>query len=145
MPKARTQEEKERLAQAVFEAMEGGLSAFQSCKAVGFGWTAFLETMKEDAALANRYARAREVLIERLASETLALADQAPAMVTDERGVTRYDSAAVQHQRLQVDTRKWLLSKLAPKKYGERLELAGDADSPIAAAVTVSFVGAGKP
>lgn len=144
MPKARTQAEKERLAQAVFDEMESGLGAFQACKAVGFGWTAFLQTMKEDAALASRYARAREVLIERLASETLALADQTPAMVTDERGVTRYDSAAVQHQRLQVDTRKWLLSKLAPKKYGDRLELAGDAESPIAAAVTVSFVGTGK-
>jgi hypothetical protein len=38
----------------------------------------------------------------------------------------------VQRARLQVDTRKWLLSKLAPKKYGERLELTGDPDRPLA-------------
>jgi hypothetical protein len=34
-------------------------------------------------------------------------------------------------KRLRVDTLKWLMSKLAPKRYGERLLVAGDADSPI--------------
>ena len=33
-----------------------------------------------------------------------------------------YYSAAVAKQRLQVDTRKWLLSKLAPKKYGDKVQ-----------------------
>lgn len=42
------------------------------------------------------------------------------------------DWMAVQKQRLQVDTRKWLLSKLAPQKYGDKLELTGDPDRPLA-------------
>ena len=33
------------------------------------------------------------------------------------------DSGAVQKQRLQIDTRKWILSKLLPKKYGDLLGL----------------------
>ena len=33
----------------------------------------------------------------------------------------RVDSAAVQHQRLRVDARKWLLSKIVPKVYGDRV------------------------
>ena len=52
-----------------------------------------------------------------MAAETLAIAD-APVGIT-ERGTT--DSGAVQKQRLQVDTRKWMLSKLAPKRYGDRV------------------------
>ena len=60
---------------------------------------------------------AKEVLIERMAAETLAIAD-APVGLTD-RGTM--DSGAVQKQRLQVDTRKWLLSKLAPERYGGRI------------------------
>ena len=32
-----------------------------------------------------------------------------------------FDSTAVQRNRLRVDARKWLLSKLAPKKYGDKL------------------------
>jgi hypothetical protein len=30
---------------------------------------------------------------------------------------------AIQRSRLRVDTRKWLMSKMAPKKYGEKIEL----------------------
>ena len=40
-------------------------------------------------------------------------ADGKPLMVID--------SAAVNHARLRVDTRKWVLSRLMPKKYGDRI------------------------
>jgi hypothetical protein len=84
--------------------------------------------VSDDAALANRYARAREELIELMAQDLLEIAD-APVGSTDS-GST--DGGAVQKQKLQIDTRKWLLSKLAPKKYGEKLEVSGDAANPIA-------------
>ena len=32
---------------------------------------------------------------------------------------------------MRVDTRKWLLSKLLPKKYGDRVEITGDAATPV--------------
>jgi hypothetical protein len=34
----------------------------------------------------------------------------------------------VERSRLQVDTRKWYLSKLAPKRYGEKPEESGEAE-----------------
>lgn len=37
----------------------------------------------------------------------------------------------VQRSRLRVDARKWYASKLAPKKYGDKIELAGDPANPI--------------
>lgn len=33
--------------------------------------------------------------------------------------------------RLRVDTRKWYLSKLAPKRYGDKLELSGPDGQPL--------------
>lgn len=33
--------------------------------------------------------------------------------------------------KLRIWARQWRASKLAPKKYGDRLELTGDADSPL--------------
>jgi len=33
------------------------------------------------------------------------------------------DSAAVQMRRLQIETRRWILSKLLPRKYGDRMGL----------------------
>ena len=84
--------------------------------------------------------RAREDLIELLANETMAIADQAFTEIEehtvdgDGKPVVLRKKVPVDVQRakLQVDTRKWLLSKLAPKKFGDKLELTGDPDRPLA-------------
>ena len=36
----------------------------------------------------------------------------------------------VERARLQIDARKWLAGKMAPKKYGEKLALGGADDLP---------------
>lgn len=117
--------------------MHGGLSCFKACQAAGVPHSTFIGWVNEDAALADRYARAREELIERIAQETIDIAD-APVATTDKGGI---DSAAVQKQRLQVDTRRWLLSKLAPKRYGEKLELSGDPAAPLVSRIERAIVG----
>jgi len=127
---ARTQPkspERKELADKVLDGMRKGKSAHMACLAVGLPQSTFATWVSEDADLAERYARAREDLIEHMAAETLAIAD-APVGST-EHGTT--DNGAVQKQRLQVDTRKWLLSKLAPKKYGDQLTLSGNDKAPI--------------
>ena len=75
-----------------------------------------------------QYARAREEKAENLADELLEIADLNPG--TTPQGGT--DSGAVQHQRLRVDTRKWLISKQLPKKYGDNstLDLGNKDDKP---------------
>lgn len=127
-PIRRKPEEKAELAEAILNGMAvQGLSCFKACEAVGVPIGTFSGWVADDRRLAERYAHAREALIERLAAETLAIAD-APVGST-EHGTT--DGGAVQKQRLQVDTRKWLLSKLAPKKYGDKVTLAGDEMNPV--------------
>lgn len=37
----------------------------------------------------------------------------------------------VQIVKLQIDTRKWVLARKAPKKYGDRMAIAGDGESPL--------------
>ena len=78
---------------------------------------------------AQHYVLAREAMIDKLADETMELSD-APIELNDKGNM---DPAAVQARKLQVDTRKWILSKLAPKKYGEKVEqtIVGDADQPL--------------
>ena len=127
-PVRRKPEERTALAKAILDGMAiEGLTCYKACEAVGVPVGTFIGWTVENAALAEAYARARETLIERMAAETLAIAD-APVGST-EHGIT--DSGAVQKQRLQVDTRKWLLSKLAPKKYGDKVTLAGDEENPL--------------
>lgn len=106
----------------------GAQSCYKACQSAGVAIGTFYEWVNSDAALAERYARARESLIEHIAAETIAIADEPAALLP----TGAIDSAAVQKQRLQIDTRKWLLSKLAPKKYGEKIEVSGDAENPLA-------------
>ena len=38
------------------------------------------------------------------------------------KGSAARASADIQHAKLRIDTRKWLLSKLAPQRYGDRIQ-----------------------
>lgn len=92
---------------------------------VVYGW------LGRQPEFAQMYARAREEQADTLADEIAALADEDPRMVVDDKGVARIDSAWVQWQKNRVEARKWVAAKLKPKKYGERVQVAGDADNPI--------------
>jgi hypothetical protein len=124
----RRHENKAELIGLVLSGMRGGLSAFKACETAGLSQSTFNLWVNEDAELAAEYARAREDLIERMANEVLELSDVDVGLQPD----GKRDWAAVQKHKLQVDTRKWLLSKLAPKKFGDKLELTGDPDRPLA-------------
>lgn len=76
--------------------------------------------LAEDPAFAARYAQAREALADHWADEIIEIADD---QSRDELG-----TAAVQRDRLRVDTRKWIMAKIVPRKYSERIELGGKLD-----------------
>ena len=64
----------------------------------------------------NKYARARETMAE----------------VQAQRGINDALTAKdAQLGRLRFDARKWLASKLAPKKYGERVEVENSGSQTI--------------
>ncbi|RVJ07872.1 hypothetical protein CN193_04915 [Sinorhizobium meliloti] len=78
----------------------------------------------KDEDFGAQYARAREAGMEALADEILQIADsQEGDVITTEDGREIVNHDAIQRARLRVDTRKWLMSKIAPKKYGDRLDL----------------------
>ena len=81
----------------------------------------FLDWVAADSFLATQYAHARAAQYELLADEIVAIADE--NYTTDEHGVReRLSSEAIQRNRLRVDTRKWMLSKMLPKVYGDKIQ-----------------------
>lgn len=120
--------DKEAICKEVLQGMRDGLSAFKACQKAGVPQSTFNLWVDGDSKLAEDYTRAREDLIERIASEIMELSDSE----VPETGDGKRDWQAIQQRKLQVDSRKWLLSKLAPKKYGDKLELSGDPDNPVA-------------
>lgn len=115
-------------AQEIINLMMDGNSFRSACRQTGLAMSTFLGWVEADPKLAEQYAHARAILLEHLSEDLQEIAD-APVGSTI-TGAT--DAGAVAKQRLQVDTRKWLLSKLAPKKYGDKMQLSGDAENPIA-------------
>ncbi len=57
--------------------------------------------------------------------ELLEIADNAGKGETD----PKLANAAVQRDRLRIDTRKWVAAKQNPRRYGDRVALAGDETS----------------
>lgn len=74
---------------------------------------------------AARYARAREAQVEAMAEDIIEIADDSGLDVTldAESGAPRVDGEAIQRAKLRVDTRKWLMSKVAPHRYGDKVDV----------------------
>src|SRR5580658_1817622 len=89
--------------------------------------------LSEQKPFAEQYTRAREAQMEVMAQEIIDIADDSSEdALIDEDGKTRANAEFVNRSRLRVDTRKWLMSKLNPKKYGDKqLHTGGDGESPV--------------
>lgn len=72
---------------------------------------------------AKQYARATEVRSEVIFDDILSIADQnAGDTYINEFGVEVINSDVIQRSRLRIDARKWVLSKLNPKKFGDKVQ-----------------------
>jgi hypothetical protein len=65
----------------------------------------------ENEEFRTKYAHAREIQGEVSADEIKDIADE-----------PKPDALKLQHDKLKIETRQWLASKLVPKKYGNKLE-----------------------
>lgn len=102
--------------------------------------------LNNKADFAEQYARAREAQADTLADEIVDIADDgANDFMEREDGSTQYNGDAVQRSKLRVDARKWVASKLKPKKYGDRQLIGSDPDNPLPSSVTVQLVKTDRP
>jgi CRISPR/Cas system-associated endonuclease Cas3-HD len=85
----------------------------------------------------EKYARAKEMQADLLAEEILDIADDGSNdFMTIVKGDQEYEvenKEFVNRSRLRVDSRKWIASKLKPKKYGDRItqEITGANGGPL--------------
>jgi len=91
----------------------------------------------EDKEFLDQYTRAKEEQCEYMAEEILDISDDSSLdMAFTEDGKQYVDREHINRSRLRVDTRKWILSKLKPKKYGERIGLEHSGD----VALTINII-----
>ncbi len=124
-------------ADLICRRIEAGFTLSQIAKELGCVTSAITEWVRADPAFAALYARAKEVQADHFADEIIKIADDG---VNDwmkrelESGVIVEvpDHEHINRSRLRVDTRKWLMSKMAPKRYGDKLLHTGpEGDGPV--------------
>lgn len=103
----------EAVADEICERLSNGESLLSICKdghmpdqGSVYRWIAKYEEF------ATKYVRAREAQAEFLVDELVAIADNL--------------EEDVQRSKLRLETRRWIAEKLRPKKYGPKVELAGE-------------------
>ncbi len=81
------------------------------------------ENESDTEGFATLYARAKEEQADSLVEEMLTIADDDSKDTLAGEFGEHGNAVAVARARLQVDTRKFIASKLKPKKYGDKLDV----------------------
>ena len=90
------------------------------------GWV-----VDDQGGFAAQYTRARDLGLDAMADELIEIADkthEGVTVTTKEWGEEVKSGDMLGHRQLRYDARKWYLSKLAPKRYGDRLDVAVTGD-----------------
>lgn len=93
-------------------------------------WQKIYEWMQKDLELSGAIARAREVGQDAIAEQIWIDMQLEPERILSEGG-GRIDSGYVQLIKARADIGLKLLAKWNPKRYGDRVELAGDKENPL--------------
>lgn len=139
----------EELATAICEKLALGQSLLSICAPDEMPAESTVRSWAlKDEAFSARYARARDLGLDAIADEVMAIADDASAdRVTrvNEKG-KEYETVDQEHiarSRLRFDARRWYLSKLAPKKYGDAMQLKHS--DPNGEPLKIEVVRVGRP
>ncbi len=80
--------------------------------------------VKEHREFSDQYARAKRQQIEVIIDEIMGIADDTSNdYSTNEDGKLICNHEHIQRSRLRIDTRKWLAAKLAPRLYGDKVQI----------------------
>ncbi|URC15503.1 terminase small subunit [Octadecabacter Antarctic DB virus 2] len=83
---------------------------------------AWYKWLDADEALVDRYARACEARAAVIFEDILSIADDGTNdYKSTEDGALLLNSEHIQRSRLRVDSRKWMLAKMQPQKYGDKI------------------------
>lgn len=93
------------------------------------GTKTFYKWLEESEELQERYKKATQKRADNIFEEMLEIADKQSAdMEINERGEHVINYNVINRSRLQIDTRKWMLGKLNPTKYGDKLDVTSGGD-----------------
>lgn len=138
------------LAAKICAALTEGESLRAICRSASFPPESTVRAWALDNAggtFSAQYSRARELGYSRLAEEILEIADTPKIgrkIKKNDELIEETIGDMIEHRRLQVDTRKWMLSKMLPKIYGDKLNLEGSGEGGALVVVVKDYTGRKK-
>lgn len=142
-PKKRATVFNQKIANEILARIANGQSVRLICeKAPSPTRTTFYKWIRENEQFRKDYEQAIELRSDHIAEEILQIADDRTDDYVQELGdnglpVFIQNNVKVQRDRLRIDSRKWLLAKMSPKKYGDHLKV--DADNNHSGAIKIVF------
>ena len=132
------------IAKQMCEMLAEGIPLREICRQEGFPeWRTVYDWMYRDDALGSAgaglsaaIARAREVGQDAMAERAYLEMYQEPERILTEGG-GKIDPGYVQLVKARAEITLKLLAKWNPKRYGDRVQLAGDADNPVRTETTI--------
>jgi len=117
----------QELAAKLCEQLSEGISLRTVClakempnKSTVFNW------LHTNQSFLDQYTRAKQESADAMAEDVIDIADNEDQLIEDGSGGYRHNPIQVQRDRLRIETRKWLMAKMKPKKYGDKLDLTSD-------------------
>jgi hypothetical protein len=145
MPAGRPSEYTQEIADKICERLAIGVSLRTACKeddmpsiATVFNW------FRSYPEFLEQYTRAKQESADAMADDILDIADDGTNdwMEVNRKGYTSWEQngEAMGRSKLRVETRKWLMAKMKPKKYGDKLDMTTngkDMPTPILGGISI--------
>ena len=140
-PKGSGSKYTEEIADQICDLVSNGVNLRSVCRMDGMpSWRTIYNWVLDKPDFASRLARARELGYDALAEEALEISNTphigqkkvfSSGAEEKDDSVTVTEEDMLGHRKLQIETRLKLLACWDPKKYGNKVQLGGDADNPV--------------
>ena len=127
---AYTVEEKEKVFNSIISDIENGASLRSVLRKDKMpSSSTFFIWIEEDVNKSKQYVRATELRAENMFEDILSIVDEnTNDTITLDDGREIVNNDVIQRARLRMDARKWMLGKMHPKKYGDKLDVTSDGE-----------------
>lgn len=110
MPGGRPSEFTKEIGDRICEQLAEGKSIRRICREMDISRMSIIRWREKHQEFSDQYAKSRELGMEALGDEIIELAETA-------------DNENYNPRRLEIDTKKWVMSKIARRTYGDKSEV----------------------
>lgn len=124
-----SKEQKESIFSKVIDYISNGMSLRTALKQDDVFSRTIWNELIVDEDKKTRYTRAREERADGIFEDIIDISDNSGNdKIVNNDGIEVVNHEAIQRDKLRVDTRKWMLSKMQPKVYGEKVDVTSDGE-----------------